>query len=124
MKNKHACTIAALLLAAVLTVTAINSLYVKNTAEHILSSLQALPKSMEESSYSIKELSEYWEERKTMLNMGLSKPLLDKVSLAFDELLISAKEGDSEEYKKSMARLIRAIEDMKDLEEFSTENIF
>ena len=39
------------------------------------------------------------------------------------DLLVEIR-ANNEEYKKTMARLKRAIEDIKELEEFSIKNIF
>lgn len=124
MKNKYACSIAALLLVVTLSAVTINCIYVKSTTDHILASLEELPDDISGSDAIINEIAEYWGERKEILGIALSEPELDKISSLFDELAIGAEEGNTEEYKKSMARLKRAIEDIRKHEEFSIENIF
>lgn len=124
MKNKYACTFAASLLSIIIAAVIFNCIYVKHTAEHILSAFEELPKDISDSASMIQEIAEYWNERRKILNFSLSEPELNMISSLFDELIIGAQEGNSEEYKKSMARLKRAIEDIRELEEFSVENIF
>lgn len=124
MANKSACAIAALLLALMISAVFINSKYVENTADHILSVLNELPDDMSDSVFEIREISDYWEKRKLILTITLSEPKLDAVSSLFDDLLINAEEGKADEYKKSMAQLKRAIENIRKFEEFSIENIF
>lgn len=124
MKNKYACSIAALLLVVTLSAVIINCIYVKSATDHILASLEELPDDIADSNSIINGIAEYWGERKEILGIALSEPELDKISSLFDELAIGAEEGNTEEYKKSMARLKRAIEDIRKHEEFSIENIF
>lgn len=124
MKNKHACAFAAFLLSTMIAAVIFNCIYVSRTAEHISASLEELPEDISDSASAIQEIADYWDERRKILNFALSEPELNAISSLFDELIIGAQEGNIEEYKKSMARLKRAIEDIKELEELSLENIF
>lgn len=121
MKNKYACTFAAILLFFMIAAVIFNSGYVKRTADHIL---EKLPNDISDSVSVIRELAIFWDERKSILALTQSEPELNSISILFDELIICAEENNIEEYKKTMARLKRAIEDIKKLEEFSFENIF
>ena len=124
MKNKYACTIAAAILITIILAVIFNGIFVKRTAENILSILEELPDDTSASLPKIRETAEYWERRRKILNLALSDPELEAISSLFDELIIGAEKGNNEEYKKTMARLKRAIEDIKELEEFSIKNIF
>lgn len=124
MNNKSACTFAALLLSLMIAAVIFNCIYVKQTAEHIISSLDELPEDLSDSATIIQEIAKYWNGRRKILNISLSKPDLNTISLLFDELTIAAQEEDAEEYKRTMARLKRAIEDIRELEELTIENIF
>ena len=122
MKNKHACAFAALLLAAMIAAIIINCSFVKRTTDHILSSLTELSNSA--SSAELRKLAEYWDERRKIFAVSLSESELDRISSLFDDLIADSEGNDPNEYKKTMARLKRAIEDIRKFEEFSLENIF
>lgn len=124
MNNKCACGAASLLLIVMIAAIALNSLYVRNTAENISSALDTLPLDPKEASSAIRATAEYWSRRRTVLDLSIPKPELDAITSLLDELTVSAEEGNDEEFKKAMARLRRAIEDIGKLEGFSTENIF
>lgn len=124
MKNKNACTLAALFLALTIGISVINYIYVQNSADQIIQAIESLPSDAENTSRAIRELQEIWETRRAFLDFTLSKPELDKISLLFDEAVISLECNNQEEYEKAMARLKRAIADIKDLEKISVENIF
>ena len=103
----------AVLIAAVIT----NAIYVKNTTDYILTLI-------EDPDSPISVLSQYWDERIPRLRLTLSQKELEDISLNINEAMICAEKQDDEEYKRSMARLRRAIEGIKKREEFSLENIF
>lgn len=121
MKNKYACAFAALLLFFMIAAVIFNSGYVKRTADHIL---EKLPDDISDSVSAIREIANFWDEQKSILALTQSEPELNSISILFDELIICAEENSIEEYKKTMARLKRAIVDLRELEEFSIENIF
>ncbi len=124
MKNKNACALSGLFLAIIIAAATINYIYVQNTADHISDSLALLPGDLSEASREIAEIRSYWEKRRAFLTLTLPKPDLDNISSLFEEISITSECNNYDEYKISMARLRRAIEDIKDLEEITVENIF
>ncbi|MGM9642956.1 MAG: DUF4363 family protein [Eubacteriales bacterium] len=119
MKNKHACIAASLILALLFCTVVLNRVYVNNTFNTLFDRLDSITEINE-----LFELRDYWEERRKVLNFSLSEPELDKISSIFDEMIISAEAEDYEEYKKSAARLKRAAEVIRDLEDLTFDNIF
>ncbi len=100
-----------------ITAVIINAIYVKNTTNYILMLIN-------DSDDSVFTISQYWDERIPKLKLTLSQKELEDISLNINEAIICAEKQDDEEYKRSMARLRRAIEGIKKREEFSLENIF
>ena len=100
-----------------ITAVIINAIYVKNTTNYILMLIN-------DSDGSVFTISQYWNERIPKLKLTLSQKELEEISLNINEAIICAEKQDDEEYKRSMARLRRAIEGIKKREEFSLENIF
>lgn len=124
MKNKYACALAAILLTIAFVATIANYIYVEKTADYILDSIDGLPVDISNASDSVSEIREAWKERREILDLTLSKPALDKVSLLIDELQIAAEHHAESDYKTAMARLRRAIEDIRDPERILLRNIF
>lgn len=124
MKNKYACLLAAILLTLAFSATIANYIYVEKTTDYILDSIDGLPVDISNASDSVSEIREAWKERREILDLTLSKPALDKVSLLIDELQIAAEHHAESDYKTAMARLRRAIEDIRDPERILLRNIF
>lgn len=124
MKNKYACLLAAILLTLAFIATIANYIYVEKTTEYILDSIDGLPVDISNASESVSEIREAWKKRREILDLTLSKPALDKVSLLIDELQIAAEHHAESDYKTAMARLRRAIEDIRDPERILLRNIF
>ena len=124
MKNKYACLLAAILLTLAFSATIANYIYVEKTTDYILDSIDGLPVDISNASDSVSEIREAWKERREILDLTLSKPALDKVSLLIDELQIAAEHHAESDYKTAMARLRRAIEDIRDPERILLKNIF
>jgi hypothetical protein len=124
MKNQYACALAAILLAIAFAAAIANYMYVENTAESILDSIDALPADITDASESVNRIRNEWKKRRHVLDLTLSKPALDKVSLLIDELDIAATHHADSDYKTAMARLRRAIEDIRDPERILIRNIF
>lgn len=119
MSGKLSCFIAAAALILTLIAVITNAIYVKTTTKEIL----ALIDSSEDGS-EIQTISECWNKNISRLKLSLSQKELDDISLNINEAIICAEKNDMKEYKRSMARLRRAIEGIKKREEFSLENIF
>ena len=117
MSGKLSCLIAAAVLIVMIAAVITNAIYVKNTTDYILTLI-------EDPESPISALSQYWDERIPRLRLTLSQKELEDISLNINEAMICAEKQDDEEYKRSMARLRRAIEGIKKREEFSLENIF
>ena len=117
MSGRLSCSIAAAVLIVMIAAVVINAIYVKDTADNILMLI-------DDPGSSISALSKYWDERIPKLRLTLSQKELDDISLNINEAIICAEKEDDEEYKRSMARLRRAIEGIRKREEFSLENIF
>ena len=124
MKNKSACIIAGIFLFITIAASVINNIYVKNTFEIIKFEIDSLPDELEMCAQELQRILSIWEDRRRFLDLTLSKPELEKVSSLFEEAIISSSHGNASDYKTAMARLGRAIEDIKDLESISAEVIF
>ena len=117
MSGKLSCLIATTVLIVMIAAVITNAIYVKSTTDYILMLI-------DDPDSQISTLSEYWNERIPKLRLTLSQKELEDISLNINEAIICAEKQDDEEYKRSMARLRRAIEGIKKREEFSLENIF
>lgn len=124
MQNKYACLAAGVILILLIATTVFNNIYVQKTFEIIDSEIDALPVELEECAQSLSHILRLWEERRKILDLTLSKPELEDVSGLFEEAIIAASHGEISDYKTAMARLGRAIADIKDLERISLEIIF
>jgi hypothetical protein len=124
MKNKHACLIAGIFLFIIIAASVTNYIYVKRTFDTIDHEISSLPDNLSVCSIQLSRILESWEERRTFLNLTFSKPELEKVSELFEEAIIAASHGNTSVFEITMARLRRAIDDIKDLESISTDNIF
>jgi hypothetical protein len=124
MKNKHACLIAGIFLFIIIAASVTNYIYVKRTFDTIDHEISSLPDNLSVCSIQLSRILASWEERRTFLNLTFSKPELEKVSELFEEAIIAASHGNTSVFEITMARLRRAIDDIKDLESISTDNIF
>ena len=124
MKNKCACIIAGIFLFITIAASVINNIYVKNTFETIKHELDSLPDELEICARELPRILSIWEDSRRFLDLTLSKPELEKVSSLFEEAIIVSSHGNASDYKTAMARLRRAIADIKDLESISAEVIF
>ena len=116
MSGKLSCLIAAAVLIVMIAAVITNAIYVNNTADYILMLI-------DDPDSSISALSQYWDERIPKLKLTLSQKDLEDISLNINEAMICAEKQDNEEYKRTMARLRRAIEGIRKREDFSLENI-
>ena len=124
MKNKHACLIAAILLLAMIAASAANNMYVNDTFTIIDAKINALPENIAQCAEELTLVLDIWKERRKYLDLTMSKPELEAVSVLFEDAIISASHGNESDFEIAMARLGRAIDDLKDLERISAENIF
>ena len=124
MNFGKACLTVFLMLSLLTTGVFRNADYIDETAEHILSVLDNLPDDTDLAEGSVIILMDYWEERTDILRFTLSDASIEKVSLLFDELLISIRNGDIDEYQKTTAHLRRAVESINELEKITLKNIF
>lgn len=124
MKNKYACLIAGIFLFIMLATSATNYIYVNNTFDIINAELSSLPVDLTICASKIPKLKYIWEERRALLNLTHSKPELDKVSELFEEAIIAASHSNTSDFETTMARLRRAIEDIRNLESITIDNIF
>ncbi len=124
MKNKNACILAGIFLFVMIAASATNYIYVKSTFKIIDSEIDSLPDDLALCAEELPKILDLWEERRNFLEITLSKPELEQVSGIFEEAIIAASCGNATDYKTSMARLRRAIGDIKDLESISAEIIF
>lgn len=124
MKNKYACIMAGIFLITMIASAVTNYIYVKNTAEKVFQGFDSLPEDLEECTIILQDIFDFWEDRRKFLDLTLSKPELETVSGLFEEAIIAASHNSDSDYKTAMARLRRAIEDIKDLERISAEIVF
>lgn len=124
MKNKNACILAGIFLFIMIATSVTNYIYVKNTFKTIDNEIAALTNNLTECSLELPRILSIWEERRIFLDLSLSKPELEKISELFEEAIIAANHKSECDYESAMARLRRAIADIKDLECISPENIF
>ncbi|MBO5702187.1 MAG: DUF4363 family protein [Clostridia bacterium] len=124
MKNKYACILAGIFLFIMIGASVTNNIYVKNTFENINSEIASLPDDLTVCAEKLPQILDLWEERRIFLDLTISKPELQKVSELFEEAIIAASHGNASDYETAMARLGRAIADIKDFERISAEMIF
>ena len=124
MSGKVSCIIAASALILMITVIIANAIYIKSITGHILMLIDQSVELNENSPVAVTEISDFWKKSIPTLKLTLSQEDLEEISLIIDETKICAENTDNEEYKRSMARLRRAIEGIKKREELSLENIF
>ena len=124
MSAKLPCVIAAFALILMIAAVSINAIYIKRTADNIINMIDNAENFGSNSREAVLLIAEQWKKNILLLRLSLSQKELDDISLIIDEAQISANNEDIEEYKKSMARLKRAIESIKNREKISIENIF
>ena len=124
MKNKHACIIAAALLISLIAASFANYIYVRNTFDIISGELETLTGDLTASADALERIIGIWNERRIILDFTLSDPELEKISGFFEEAVIAARNDDPVSYETAMARLRRAMADIKDLERIAAEIIF
>ena len=116
MLDKIGCVIAGCSLIFILIAIILNSYYINNTADCILTLI--------EDNADIEVITRYWESKLTILKLTISQKDLEEIALALDEAIFLQQQDNSIEYKKAMARLKRTIAEIKRQESFTLENIF
>ncbi len=124
MSGKLSCIIAASVLILMIGAILANAIYIKNTTNYILTQVNSFEDLTDYSGDAVTAISEYWNKRIPILKLSLSQKELEEITLMLDESKICVENKDTEEYKRSMARLKRAIEGIRKREEFSIDNIF
>lgn len=124
MRISFAFMISILLVFTLIIGVVLSASYLDDTASYIISEMDNLHFGSDSASEDILRLQAYWESRRRILDLTVSKQSLDTVSLLFDEILISVNEDDEFEYRITTARLRRAVENINQLEKISPSNIF
>ena len=88
MKNKHACLIAAILLLAMTAASATNNMYVKDTFTIIDAKINALPENIAQCAEELTLVLDIWKERRKYLDLTMSKPELEAVSVLFEDAIL------------------------------------
>jgi hypothetical protein len=124
MKNKHACIITGVFLIALVGISIMNYMYVTTTFDTIDSKAKEIGDDLPSDTKELSSLLDLWEERIIWLELTLPKPELERITELFEEAIIAAAEESAIDYKMAMARLRRAIADIKDLERISADILF
>ena len=124
MSGKFSCIIAALALILMIITIISNALYIKDRSEHILQLTDQAMVLDDRSAIAISEICNYWNQSAPIFKFSVSQEEIEEIDLILNEIQICAESGEGGEYKRSMARLRRAIESITKREEFSLENIF
>ena len=124
MSGKASSIIAAVALILMIIAIYANALYIKSTTDHILVLIERSEDVNEKSMETITEIYDYWNKSISILKLSVSQEDLEEISLIINEAQICAENDNSEEYNRTMARLRRAIEDIRDPERILIRNIF
>lgn len=123
MNNRQSCILTLVILAVALCASILNHLYVEKVSAELLDAIDALPDRTDIASEQIESLGIVWDECRTLLDLTLPKPDIDKISLLIDETAIAARQGSEYDYKIATARLRRAVADIRDRERALFKNI-
>lgn len=123
MNNRQSCILTLVILAVALCASILNHLYVEKVSTELLDAIDALPDRTDIASEQIESLGIVWDECRTLLDLTLPKPDIDKISLLIDETAIAALQGSEYDYKIATARLRRAVADIRDRERALFKNI-
>lgn len=124
MKFSSACSVSLLLLFLLVVGSFLNAEYLKSTASFIINELDTLPSDTNPLVDELTELRIFWEDRKKILKFTLPDSSLNAISLLFEEAIIAVQNQNIEDYKKTTARLRRAVENINQLEKITFSNIF
>ena len=115
-----------LLLVLVMILSVINnSIYINRVVDEMLTVLAyAEPSSSPLTRAELEGVQIKWEKEKKRIQVSISHLKIDTVSNLISSLLIYNEHGEWVEYEKTAALLRAALEEIRQLEKFSAENIF
>ena len=124
MKFTSACGISFLMLFLLVIGSFFNAGYLNKTTSFIINELDALLADKNPSVGDVTDLRNFWEDRKRILKFTLPDSSLNAISLLFEEAIIAVQNQNIEDYKKTTARLRRAVENIYQLERLTLSNVF
>ncbi len=115
-----------LLLALVMILSVLNnSIYINRVVDEMVTVLAfEEPSASLQSPAKLEGLQIKWEKEKRRIQVSVTHLKIDTVSNLISSLLIYNEHGEWVEYKKTAALLRAALEEIRQLEKFSAENIF
>lgn len=115
-----------LLLVLVMILSVINnSIYINRVVDEMVTVLAyAEPSSSPQTRAELEGVQIKWEKEKKHIQVSISHLKIDTVSNLISSLLIYNEHGEWVEYEKTAALLRAALEEIRQLEKFSAENIF
>ena len=112
------------LVSLTLILIACNFFYVNNTADTLLSLVDALPDAPDETSLApAEEIRDFWRGKINTIGFSVGYTVLDRISEQAVSLVTAAEYRNFFDYQNARALLRDAVEDMRRLEQFSLGNL-
>jgi hypothetical protein len=86
--------------------------FIIDTTTALSDMVNSLPTELYSATASLQGIKDFWEEKKAVLSLTVPRSELESVSELIDLGIVSAEECSGVEYKKSMAQLLRAIDNI------------
>ena len=107
----------------------INNIYINRIADELEDMRRSLPSELtDENSSEIRNTTlhmlDFWKSNRSIAELSVAKTELDQLSNHLVVLNCAAEVRDNTEYRKSVALLTLAINDLKRLEQISFESLF
>ena len=116
--------IALLLLAVLLGGVIRNYFFINETAEELLTRIDALPSvDSDDCLPRVKELADYWEERTELVSLSVCYPSIDRVSEQIALTIACVECQDVYSYCSAVALLRDTVTDLRRLERFAVGNL-
>lgn len=115
--------ISLILFIAVLSMIILQSCAVQKLTHSMLSLMETLPEQPNRESGATQELTAMWEAQKVLLSLTVSHKVLYEIDIALIDLQVSEEAGDVVAYRCALPHLQNAIEQLRDAEGFSLQNL-
>ncbi len=109
------------LLSLLVAVSIANTCFITSVGNTLSEMILSLPNEATDATDELSAIKSYWESNKTLVSLTIPRSETDAVSEQIDIAIVSAEENSSVEYKKSMARLLRAIDNLVRLERLNLD---
>ncbi|MCQ2354756.1 MAG: DUF4363 family protein [Clostridia bacterium] len=128
MKN-YAVIISLSILAVLICIVFINCRFINGLCDDLEELRTTLPDKLtgentESAMAAASKMKSHWDDKRLIASFSVAETELDALQIQIDTLICAISENDNTEYRKAVAVLWTAIDDIRRLELVSAENIF